>query len=96
MNGGDIKRGGQLSVRIEKNVEGQTTTIRLIGHFHLDHLMELRKQMDAEAETVLDLKEVTVVDVDMIRFLVRCKQQGMKISHCPRYVRKWMAREKTT
>lgn len=81
-------------MKIEKHVQGQTTTIRLIGHFHLGHVAELWKQIDADAEAVLDLKEVTVVDVDVVRFLIRCKEKGMKIAHCPRYVRKWMVRER--
>jgi hypothetical protein len=59
----------------------------------LDHLVELRKQVDADAETVLDLKEVTVVDVDVVRFFVKCKEKRMKIVHCPRYIREWMLRE---
>jgi anti-anti-sigma regulatory factor len=84
------------SVKIEKHVQGQTTIIRLVGHFHLDHVEELRKQIGANAEAVLDLEEVTVVDVDVVRFLVHCEEEGMKIAHCPRYVRKWMARERTT
>jgi hypothetical protein len=53
----------------------------------------LRKQVDADAETVLDLKEVTVVDVDVVRFFVKCKEKRMKIVHCPRYIREWMLRE---
>ncbi len=81
-------------MKIEKQVQGQTTTIRLIGHFHLDHLEELQTQIGASAKIVLDLKEVTIVDVAVIRFLVHCKEQGMKIAHCPRYVSKWMVRER--
>ena len=59
----------------------------------MDHLVELRNQVEADAETVLDLKEITVVDVDVVRFFVKCKERGMKIVHCPRYIRKWMTRE---
>ena len=80
-------------MKIERHVQGQRTRIHLIGHFHLDHLVDLRKQVEADVETVLDLKEVTVVDVDVVRFFVECKEKGMKIVHCPRYVRKWMLRE---
>ncbi len=80
-------------MKIEKQVQGQTTTIRLIGHFHLDHLVELRKQVEQDAEVILDLKEVTLVDVDVVRFFVECKRKGMKIANCPRYIKRWMPRE---
>jgi hypothetical protein len=42
----------------------------------------------------LDLKEVTVVDVEVVRFLGECKADGVKIVHCSQYIRKWMARER--
>jgi hypothetical protein len=40
------------------------------------------------------LKEVTVVDVDVVRFLGECKADGVKIVHCSPYIQKWMARER--
>ena len=80
-------------MKIEKRAQGHRTTVHLIGHFHLDHLVELRNQVEADVETILDLKEVTVVDVDVVRFFVECKEKKMKIVHCPRYVKKWMLRE---
>jgi len=46
-----------------------------------------------EPEYVLDLKEVTLVDVDVVRFLAVCGTEGVKIVHCPQYIREWMARE---
>jgi hypothetical protein len=43
---------------------------------------------------VLDLKEMTVVDMEMVRFLGECKADRVKIVHCSPYIRKWMARER--
>jgi hypothetical protein len=83
-------------VKIEKHVQGQTTTIHLIGHFHLDHLVELRKQVEHGDEVILDLREITIVDADVVRFFVECKRKGMKIAHCPRYIKRWMPRETKT
>jgi hypothetical protein len=34
------------------------------------------------------------VDVEAVRFLLRCERDGIQIAHCPAYVREWMAREK--
>jgi hypothetical protein len=71
--------------------------IRFIGHFQAEHLGELKKQLDDEGpQFVLDLTEVTLVDVDVVRFLGTCEANGVKIIHCPRYIREWMARERAS
>lgn len=79
-------------LKIEKNSDGQTTTIRLMGRMQAEHLAELRKQLE-RPHFVLDLDEVTLVDVEVVRFLNVCEQQGVELRHCPRYVREWMRRE---
>jgi len=45
------------------------------------------------AGTVLDLDEVTLVDVDVVRFLKACEAAGVEVVHCSRYIREWMPRE---
>jgi hypothetical protein len=45
------------------------------------------------AGTVLDLGEVTLVDVDVVRFLKACEADGVEVVHCSRYIREWMLRE---
>jgi len=82
-------------VRIEKSSQGGKTTIYLIGHFQSEHLEELKKQFPENGpQFVLDLKEVTQVDVDVVRFLGRCRVAGVKIVHCSPYIREWMNRER--
>jgi anti-anti-sigma regulatory factor len=82
-------------MKIERDSHGGRTTIRLIGHFQSEHIEELKKQLqDSGPQLVLDLKEVTVVDVDVVRFLVESKADGVEIVHCSQYIRKWMARER--
>jgi len=86
---------GEWTLKIEKDSQGGKTTIRLIGHFQSEHLEELKKQLQHNGPLfVLDLKEVTVVDVEVVRFLGECKADGVKIVHCSQYVRNWMARER--
>jgi hypothetical protein len=86
---------GEWTLKIEKHSQGGKTTIRLIGHFQSEHIGELKKQLqDSGPRLVLDLKEVTVVDVEVVRFLGACKADGVKIVHCSPYIRKWMARER--
>ena len=47
-----------------------------------------------ELSLVLDLFEVELVDVDVVQFLVECETQGVRLAHCPAYIREWMLREK--
>jgi hypothetical protein len=46
------------------------------------------------AQVVLDLGEVTLVDVDAVRFLASCESDGVTLLHCPAYVQEWMNRER--
>ena len=85
----------EWTLKIEKDSQDGKTTIRLIGHFQSEHVGELKKQLQGDGpQLVLDLKEVTVVDLEVVRFLGACRAYGVKIVHCPQYIRKWMARER--
>ena len=82
-------------MKIEKDSHGGKTTIRLIGRFQSEHIDELKKQIEENGPSfILDLKEVTLVDVDVVRFLGVCEANGMKIVHCSQYIREWMTRER--
>lgn len=82
-------------MKIEKSSRDGKTTIRLIGNFQSEHIAELKKQVqDNGPQFVLDLKEVTLVDLEVVRYLCGCKECGVKFLHCPRYVTEWMARER--
>jgi len=81
-------------LKLERNSEGERTTIRLIGRARSEHLGELTKQMGSCGPKVtLDLEEVTVVDVHVVRFLGRCEKEGTELLHCPPYIREWILRE---
>jgi hypothetical protein len=85
----------EWTLKIEKDSHGGTTTIRLIGRFQSEHILELEKQFEeCEPRFVLDLKEVSLVDVEVVRFLGACESDGMKITHCSQYIREWIVRER--
>jgi predicted metal-binding protein len=42
----------------------------------------------------LDLKDVTLVDRDAIKYLADCEADGTKLANCPAYVREWIGRER--
>jgi hypothetical protein len=66
------------------------------GRVGAEHLPDLHRAIEVEplGALVLDLNEVSIVDVQVVRFLLRCELQGIRITHCPAYIREWMAREK--
>ena len=66
-----------MTLKIEKNSDRQKTTIRLIGHIQSEHIEELKAQMQgSESGIVLDLSEVTLVAVEVVRFLGVCEDEG--------------------
>jgi len=84
-----------MTLRIEKDSNGQRTTIRLIGRMQREHIEELKAQIKAGGESVtLDLNEVSLVDLDVIRFLATCQREGISLVHCSRYICDWIAKER--
>jgi hypothetical protein len=82
-------------LKIEKDSHGGKTTIRLIGQFQWEHIGELKEQIQHNGPSfILDLKEVTVVDLEVVRFLLECQADGVKIMHGSQYIQEWMARER--
>ncbi|MBB6143023.1 hypothetical protein HNQ77_000967 [Silvibacterium bohemicum] len=43
-----------------------------------------------------DLKEVTLVDSDTVRFLGLCELEGVGLMNCALYIREWISRERNT
>jgi hypothetical protein len=81
-------------LRIEKESDGHTTTLRLIGRIRSADIGSIRAQMDDDSVHVLfDLGEVTLVNVEVIRFLSDCEDERVVLIHCPPDVREWILRE---
>ena len=71
-----------------------SVTLRLSGQMQSGQLTALRTLISSHGRgTALDLAEVTLVDVEVVRFLVACEAQGVSLLNCSRYIRQWMARE---
>ena len=83
-----------MSLKIEKHSDGDGSTIRLIGRMRAEHLEELEKQIRESGPAVtLDLEEVTLVDVEIVRFLGTCEARGATILNCSLYIRDWIGKE---
>jgi hypothetical protein len=83
-----------MTLKMVREGDRCSTTIRLIGRIRSEHLAELREQLaSAGAKVKLDLDEVTLVDVDVVRFLRVCEAEGAEVLRCSPYIREWMLRE---
>ncbi len=68
-------------LKLERSSDGERTTLRLIGRARSEHLVEIANQMaSCGPKVALDLEEVTVVDVDVVRFLGTREKEGMNSS----------------
>jgi anti-anti-sigma regulatory factor len=83
-----------MTLRIEKAADRHKTIIRLSGRLQSEHLDELKMQVDGEQSPIaLDLEGVTLVDIEVVRFLNTCEKSGVELVHCWPYIREWMRRE---
>jgi len=84
-----------MTLRIEPVSDEHGMTIRLIGRMQAQHVEELKAQIgDRGAGVVLDLEELSLVDIDAVRFLGACQAGGISIVRCPPYINDWIANER--
>ena len=84
-----------MTLRIEKALDEHGTTIRLIGRMRAEHLDDLEEQIRETGPAItLDLEEVTLVDVEIVRFLGACEAQGATLLNCSPYIRDWIGKER--
>lgn len=84
-----------MTWRVDTTRDGPRAVIRLAGRIRGENLADLERQIAGEAgSVVLDLDDVTLVDVDVVRFLARTEAAGTELRLCPPFVRAWIERER--
>jgi hypothetical protein len=84
--------------KIERSSNGKSVVFNVSGRVKAAALTELQKFLKGEAgdhNVALDLKDVKLVDRDMVVFLASCEVTGVKLANCPRYIREWIEKEMT-
>ena len=82
-------------LKIQRKLNGGVI-FTLSGRIEAEDIDELRRLLElegADSQIALDLKDVTLVDRDAIRYLADCEADGTKLANCPPYVREWIGRE---
>src|SRR5262249_12155277 len=83
-----------MTLRIVTDSSAHATTIRLIGRMQLEHVDHVRAELAAcGSRVVLDLDDLTLADVEAVRFLAALEQDGVELQQCPPFVREWIVRE---
>ncbi len=82
-----------MTLRMEKVSTGRKLGLRLVGRIRADELDSVSSGILAHGATWVDLEEVSLVDLESVRFLIACEVAGVELRHCPPYVREWMTRE---
>jgi predicted metal-binding protein len=86
-----------MTFRIETAARGRVTVFSLCGRIEKQAIAELRRLFEFQTDyhdIVLDLKDVGVVDREVMRFFMSCEADGAKLENCTPYIREWMEREK--
>jgi anti-anti-sigma regulatory factor len=86
-----------MTFRIETEARGRFTVLVLSGRIETTAIAELRRLFELQTDyrgIVLDLREVGVVDREVMRFFMSCEADGVRLENCAPYIREWMEREK--
>jgi anti-anti-sigma regulatory factor len=84
-----------VTLKIETIKDDEGTSIKLIGRLRAESLPELKAEIKASGTVIaLEMDEVTLVDLDVVRFLSVCETRGIELRGCPPYIHQWIAQEK--
>jgi hypothetical protein len=81
-------------LKIQRSANGEVV-FTLSGRMDEEDMVQLEAMIRSEAKgwpIVLDLKDLTVVGRDAIRFLERWEAKGVAMKNCADYVREWITR----
>jgi hypothetical protein len=85
-----------MMLMIEQITSKRGTRIRLSGELRFEHLDQVKAEIGHGGHRVaLDLAEVSLVDLESVRFLNACEAKGISVLHGSPYIREWMSQERS-
>jgi len=85
-----------MVLRIDLKQRGSETVLSLVGCIRSREVQQLKAQIaEVRSRVALDLREVRLVDLDAAHFFAAAEGSGIELRHVPRYVREWMAQERS-
>ena len=86
-----------MTLRITTGSDGQGTTLRLSGRIRSTDIESIKEAMKGKAQRIVfDLEEVTLVDLDGVRFLGVSEAEGVELVNCSPYIRDWILKERNS
>jgi len=84
-------------LRIDKDSAGLVTILRLSGRIQRSDLDSIRSAMDdIRTRKMLDLSDVTLVDVAVVQFLICYEDEGVELAQCCSSPKLWPTVESIT
>lgn len=84
-----------VTLRIEARTRDKLVVLALSGRLDASMIPELERLTSQNTRPiVLDLKEVSLIDREGVRFLLQCETNGIVFDNCTPYIREWLDREK--
>jgi anti-anti-sigma regulatory factor len=83
-------------LKIERTANGDVV-FKLSGRMGAENVNELETLIGAEVSgrhIVLDLKDLRLVDQEVVSFLRCCEADNIQLKNCPPYIRKWITGER--
>jgi anti-anti-sigma regulatory factor len=80
-----------------RRVQNGELVFRLSGRMDAENIGELIAQLGTkttERHIVLDLEDLTLVDQEVVSYLVRSEADGIELRNCPAYIREWIKGER--
>ena len=84
-----------MVLKIDRGSDGRRLVLRLSGRIQSEHVEQLKTEMEENPKVVLDLEDVRLVDVEVVRFLGVCEANGAELRHCSPYIREWILKERS-
>jgi hypothetical protein len=82
-------------LKIDRSSDGRIV-FTLSGRMEVEDIKRLQQLLASEAsgkQLVLNLRDVTLVNQDAVKFRARCEADRIRLENCPPYVREWIGRE---
>ena len=79
-------------LKIDRTSNGRIL-FTLSGRIEVEDIKHLQQLLASEAsgkQLVLNLRDVTLVNQDAVDFLARCEASGIRLTQCPRHIRRWI------
>jgi hypothetical protein len=83
-------------LRIERSANGHVA-FTLSGRMQTEDIEQVQQLLIVETpgqQLMFDLRDVTLVNQDVVTFLADCEAKGITLESCPLHIRNWIDQEK--